>query len=86
MRNRIEDLGRLMVKIEAIIDNDVFYNMRTKTEFMEFYSNGKEDDSILFDRIEKLCSSLAMMKDQLYDCLDIAKGEDYLNQPPDAQI
>ena len=68
MRERVEDLGRLMVMIDHIIDMELFEEL----EKQPFEKTGID---VVVPRY-----NLQDVKDKLYECLSICKGFDYLNE------
>lgn len=68
MRNRVEDLGRLMVMIDQVLDMDLFRELDKQT-----YERTGTDLTILREDIVEA-------KEKLYECLSICKGQDYLNE------
>lgn len=77
MRERTEDLGRLMVLIDDLLDNGCFDDYQNEEAFLCHYSD--ECEEIFKDRLGKLFVDLESARELLYKCLEIAKGEDYLN-------
>jgi len=72
MRERVEDLGRLMVMIDNVLDMKLF-------------------DKLEASRIEDIGTDITIQRwmiqtvqDELYNCLEICKGFDYLNQEEDS--
>lgn len=68
MRQRVEDLGRIMVLIDQILDNDLLCYARTSDTI----------DYITRD-IQQAACNIDNVKEKLYECLSITKGDDYLN-------
>lgn len=86
MKARIEDLGYLRAKLEEILDEDDLWDHR-RYEIEKCFERIKkdlaeaiEDDTTL---LWMLLCRLEWINGKLWDCLEIAKGEDYLNQPED---
>ena len=80
MRNRIEDLGRILVLVEQILDKDVFedYNRYSSDEAAEEVL--KEDDEGRMEMLIELFGSIYQIKYALEEVWEIARGEDVLNQ------
>jgi len=84
-RERIEDLGRLMVKIDNILEHDLFtrpgnngvYCYRIKDFPSVFHEFDKEKQT---DWVMETLYGIDSVKESLYECLEISKGEDTLNE------
>jgi len=83
MRERVEDLGRLLVMIDDILDNPLFrnsvYQKEMAAHLMSRAALENEDNEMFVERASDLEDLIRTVKHRLYDCLEIAKGEDYLN-------
>jgi hypothetical protein len=83
MRQRIEDLGRIYVMIDNLLDLDIFHlndDVRNK-DFVEYFNELKDEQR---DEIVHNCIyGLSNVKDKLYDIMSIAQGTDYLNETPE---
>ena len=79
MRKRIEDLGRICVMIDDILDLDVWdlYSGRKK-DFTEYFEDLCEQDRD--DLLHNLIYGLEGVKDKLYKVSEIAEGTDRLNE------
>jgi hypothetical protein len=80
MRQRIEDLGRIAAILSKdICDHSLFslYTGRNKDfiEYFELLPEEKKDDLL-----HSMIYSISDLRDQLYELLEIANGEDRLNQ------
>lgn len=82
MRHRVEDLGRLAILLDHIVNQEVLdglfglYNGRNK-DFVEwFHSQSKEAQERL---LHPLPYALETLKEKLYECIVIAEGLDDLN-------
>lgn len=80
MRSRLEDLGRLAVLIENLLDHDLFkeeYHPRRPKDYDEWFASKTEDqrDEILRSWVYGIQS----VSEKLYDMLSIANGTDPLN-------
>jgi hypothetical protein len=75
MRNRIEDLGRIRVLLENILDDNLWdlYGQRTK-DFEDWFFAKKIDEQR--DIIYKMAYSLSCTETKLYEMLSIAKGDE----------
>ncbi len=73
MRNRIEDLGRVFVKIDNLLDEKIFQELDNEEQF----ANRLFQDE---DLCAEMYQNLLATKEALFECLDILKGEDYLNR------
>lgn len=80
MRQRIEDLGRLLVLLERVLDHNLFEKMdefRPK-DFLDIFHkwpSEKQDDWIHQTGYE-----IRSLKDEIAECWSIARGDDYLNE------
>lgn len=87
-RQRIEDLGRLMVMIQHIYDQHIFNCRLDKHNFVEYYlpeSVYETDEGDIFvERLSDLERQISVIKSHLADCIDICQGEDILNKDIDA--
>lgn len=79
MRERIEDLGRLSVLLNNIIDMEIFelYHGRDK-DFSEFFR--ELDVEKREDLLDSLIYGLSDIRQKLFDCISIAEGCDSLNE------
>ena len=83
MRQRVEDLGRLAVMIDQLLDIDVFdkYETIRPKRIQEHY------DSLSDEKKHQLLSDYAYgleeIRSTLYSLRDIALGQDYINAPLD---
>ncbi len=80
MRQRVEDLGRLAVLLDKMIDDplwEVTSTGRTKDYADNFLNLSKDQQHEI---IHKLAYGLRDMKEALYECLHIARGQDPLNE------
>lgn len=80
MRSRLEDLGRIMILVENLIDLEVWdaFNDKPKRspEWFKSLSEEQRDDAI-----RKIAYGMESVKEHLYKVLEICQGQDYLNQP-----
>lgn len=70
-----------MVMIEGLIEHDVFdlRDCRAK-DFVDWFDERTQEEKD--DLLHNIAYGLEDIKSKLYDCLEIAKGDDYLNEPP----
>lgn len=78
MRNRVEDIGRILILLEKVMDHSLFCESRMlPVDFSEwFYQQSREVQVKLLDG---LAFGVDEVENQMMDILKIAKGEDYLN-------
>lgn len=79
-RQRIEDLGRICVLLENILEDDLFEEMpwnRPKDAIEVFMSMEEEKQC---DLIHDIAYRLQDLEEQLIRCLSISKGFDDLNE------
>ena len=81
MRERIEDLGRISVMIDVLLEAETWdlYGGRNK-DFLDYFSELEEEKKD--DLLHKLIYGLSNIKDKLYEISVIADGMDSLNDPP----
>ena len=69
MRERVEDLGRLREKLNQILDSEVFEHASKHDEaFVQRFMDQ--------DELESLRLQLQFVKERLFDCYAIAKGDE----------
>lgn len=81
MRQRIEDLGRLMVLIKNLLDHKIFdesYSPRRPKDSWEWFSELSEDQKI--EILNTWAYGIEDVKEKLYEMLQIAEGTDPLNE------
>jgi hypothetical protein len=80
MRERVEDLGRIAVMIEHVLDLDVFclYSGRNKDFYDYFLSLTDEDRR--FELLDGLIRGLSAVRESLSEISAIAEGMDRLNE------
>lgn len=82
MRNRLEDLGRVLVKLQDLSKNELFemYDGSPKyfTDWFEALPQEKKEDFL-----HQLPYKLQYFEEKLYEILEICEGSDYLNETPD---
>lgn len=80
MRKRVEDLGRICVMVDDILEYDVWeiYHGRKK-DFIDLFREMDEEkqDNLL----HTLIYGLDGVKEKLYKISEIAEGTDRLNEP-----
>jgi hypothetical protein len=82
MRKRIEDLGRIAVMINNVLDLEVWdcYFGRRKDFIDHFRGLDEEKQDTL---LHKLIYGLDELKDKLCEISSVAEGTDSLNEPPE---
>ncbi len=85
MRKRSEDLGRLSVMIDGIIEHDLFekFDNYSKHFTLEEELQKRESDEARSDALWMIQAQVHHVKELLYACLEIAQGEDRLNRTED---
>ena len=81
VRERVEDLGRIAVMVDALLEHDLFektYTVRNK-DFVEWFETQTKDtqEEILTD----LIYGRDAISERLCEIREIARGEDVLNEP-----
>ena len=81
MRQRVEDLGRLAVLLEHLLDHQLFQDEflpRRPKDYAEWFGQLSEDkkDEVL----SSWAYGIENLKEQIYEMLEIAKGTDSLNE------
>ena len=79
MRERVEDLGRLLVLLDNMYEMEVFGKLgdRPKTAVDKFF---QLDSSEQEDAIRSVAYGLESIREKVLECYEICKGEDYLNR------
>jgi len=85
-RQRIEDLGRLMVMLDYLLEHDLFDKLFPSNErpkdFIEFkWDVLKKDPEKAEEFLEDIVYAVHSVREKLYECLEVAKGWDTLNDP-----
>lgn len=85
MRTRVEDLGRISVLIDNILDLDVFelYSGRDK-DFEDFFGSLEKEKKS--DLLHKLIYGLSEVRNNLYIVSSVADGLDALNEEAEQSI
>jgi len=82
MRHRLEDLGRLAVLIDNLLEHNLFedYALRPHRakDYDEWFDSKTEDEKD--DIIRAWVYGIESIRDKLYDMLSIAQGTDRLNE------
>jgi hypothetical protein len=85
MRNRLEDLGRLMVMLEEIEASKLFEDVSYQNDFVSHYfpadEMNKSENEIYIERLSDLRMAIDFVSDKLSECIVIARGHDDLNDP-----
>jgi hypothetical protein len=71
-RDRLEDLGRLYEKLNNILNNELFEHCESKHGLTPWLNQFAP----LEDSYEVIHNRLRFVKDKLYECTQIAAGED----------
>lgn len=74
MRDRLEDMGRIMVLLDQLLDHQCWDNLNELRSFNVHSNDVKEDI------LTSLSFSFESLKEDIGKCLEIAKAEDYLNE------
>lgn len=88
MRHRVEDLGRLAILLDHIVNQEVLdnlfglYNGRNK-DFVEWFQSQSKEKQEHF--LHQLPYALETIKEKLYECIVIAEGLDDLNNLYDSK-
>jgi hypothetical protein len=80
MRQRVEDLGRISVLLDQVLELNIFelYEGRLK-DFPDFFEELDEEKKE--ELLRKLIYGLDNIKDHVYKIKEIAEGQDRLNEP-----
>lgn len=86
MRERTEDLGRLLIMIKHVLNKSLFTEELNKYTCVEYLFPvdllEKDEDGvyeIYLERINNLRIEMEEVRSMLTDCLEICEGNDYLN-------
>lgn len=78
-RERVEDLGKLSIMLDNILDHEIFENSmwtRAKDFPDVFFSL---DENTQFESIRNFAYGLDSIKEKIYECLSIANGQNESN-------
>lgn len=79
MRERLEDLGRIMVLVDQALDDQHWTTIHTRNkDYAEWFLGQSREKQ--YDIITDFVYQQQGAKDRLYEILEIAKGEDILNE------
>lgn len=83
MRHRLEDLGRLAVLLQGLLDHELFTDEgdlrpRRPKDYDEWFASKSEDQKD--DILRAWAYGLEAISHRLYDMLSIAEGTDLLNE------
>jgi len=79
MRERVEDLGRLMVMIRHLLDQEIFNDLPIrKKDYYDWFIDKSEDQKQ--EIIEKWVYGISYVSEELYEMLSITQGHDHLNE------
>lgn len=82
MRQRLEDLGRIYVMIDNILELDVLEEpICRKKDYYDWFND--QSDEKKCDIIDKFVYGLEDVRFKLHDILAIAGGLDDMNNPPE---
>ncbi len=84
MRKRVEDLGRLLVMLQNIRNHEIFEIVpgRNKDFSDDFYVYDQNEQR---DMLHKFAYGLETVAAEIWECIEIARGEDELNLSDDQQ-
>lgn len=78
-RERVEDLGKLSIMLDNILDHEIFENTmwhRAKDSHDIFFSL---DENTQSESIRNFAYGLDYIKEKIYECLSIANGQSESN-------
>lgn len=80
MRERVEDLGRLSVLLDNILEKEIFssINCRPKDFAEVFYGKDRETQE---DLLRTFAYGISDVESEICECRVIALGQDDLNEP-----
>lgn len=82
MRHRLEDLGRLAVMIDNLLDHKLFddYDLRPgrPKDYHEWFRSKTDEQKD--DTLRAWVYGIESIRDKLYELLSIAEGTDLLNE------
>jgi len=78
MRNRVEDLGRIYELLKETLQSDSLLQSTSHTDLhvKEFFKKTPDDQ---YSKLYEHYNDLYQIKELVYDCMQIAAGEDELN-------
>jgi hypothetical protein len=78
MRNRVEDLGRIYELLKEALQYDSLLEATIHTDLhvKEFFKKSPDDQ---YNKLHDFYNDLYQIKELVYDCMQIAAGEDELN-------
>ena len=78
MRERVEDLGRILVLVENILKDELFETRPCRNkDYYEWFSELTEEKRE--DILDKTISSISWIEEKLHEIEEIAEGLDHLN-------
>lgn len=86
MRHRIEDLGRLAVLIQNLLDHQLFDDFSLpsrRKDYWDWFSELSEEKKD--DAVRHWVYGIDNLRDKLYEMLEIAEGKDSLNENSEGQ-
>lgn len=80
MRQRIEDLGRIMVMVKQLTDHELFDERPCRNkEFTEWFE--EQTPEFKEEWLHQMVYRIANVEEKLYEIWEVATGQDYLNDP-----
>lgn len=89
MRQRIEDLGRLMVLLDQLWKDDIFLIIeRTVFSSAKNFADSiqKMSKEEQWEFLNKIGYGIDRLQDKIVEALEIARGDDYLNREEDGKL
>ena len=78
MRERIEDIGRICVMIDNLLEHEVFELIRCRDkDFVDVFNEMKKQQRD--ELLHSMAYGISAVEDELYEMLSITKGNDPLN-------
>ncbi len=78
MRERIEDIGRLCVMIDKLLEHELFNIITCRDkDFVDVFEEMQQEQRD--DLLHSIAYGISSVRDELYEMLSIAKGTDPLN-------
>lgn len=81
MRHRLEDIGRIHEKIDRLLEHEVFDGINTQYRLKDSWEwfNSLSID-LQEDQVTRRTYGLEELERELYEILEICKGQDVLNE------
>lgn len=77
MRQRLEDLGRILEKCHEVLEYKIFEFPRFEDQFYEYFTPSNKE--LQFERMCDLKNCITTLERWVIDVIEIAEGADYLN-------